>query len=117
MTQATCGTRSSCSTTSSSASLAYVHAPRRFAGPRAVVLTTLSSNIFVFHAVSQGLLGTFFVVFNIKVNRIRKNSFLANWPVTEVLVLVLLSTLLQYPMKVSRYFPSTPDWCAHLRQR
>jgi len=50
----------------------------------------------------QGLLGTFFVVFNIKVNRIRKNSFLAKWPVTDVLALVLLSTLLQYPMKVSR---------------
>jgi hypothetical protein len=64
---------------------------------------------------TQGLAGTFFIVANVRLNRWRKQSFLATWPVSEVLGVVLLSCLLQYPMEMSRYVSIC--MCTYVRLR
>ena len=65
--------------------------------------------------------GTLFIVCNVRLNRWRKKSFVAKWQVSEVLFVVLVSCLLQYPMEVSRsvmrarVFCRDTGWAAHLR--
>ena len=49
-------------------------------------------------------------MFNLKVNRWRKRSFVSKWQITEVLVVVLISTLVQYPLEISRSVVAPRGW-------
>ena len=50
----------------------------------------------------QGLLGTLFIRANVWWSRYRKNSRIGQYPVTEVLVLVLVNGIVAYPNPYTR---------------